>query len=255
MVSYRNKLKVDAYHADHLFHMVTTCFLDNSNLTLVDECQNPDPDALSNNIPVTSQKTGYTYWNKPCAICNDDEDDIIEWIPYVIIKRNIPYFSNYSGSIPYPDTYETLSNILNARSLADIMYIPPENIVPETHKCMREELLHPLDCKQTLDEEGSSTPNRLDEACRHIYSPVKHGPNSIYYKNIFCLASGTPVRLVTNKPICQTKEPIKASLGYLTTLFNYKLEPDQPAPVKVDEKCSCAEMFDPYLVRSYDSYI
>ena len=168
-----------------MFHMVTSCFLDNSNLTLVAECQHPDPDALSNNIPVTSQKTGNTYWNKPCATCNDDDDDdIIEWTPYVILKINIPYFSNGSSLIsnPYPDKFEKLSAILNSRRLSNIMYIPPESIMAENHKCIREELVK-FNCKQP-SAGNSSTLDRLVESCMHIFSPVHYGFRDLFYKNI-----------------------------------------------------------------------
>ena len=252
-MSYRNKLTLDTSQANNMFHMVTSCFLDNSNLTLVAECQLPDPDALSNNIPVTSQKTGNTYWNEPCAICNDDDDDIIEWTPNVIIKRSMAYFYKTSSpwSAPYPDTYESLSKLLNARRHSDILYIPPESITPKNHKCVREELLKLPDCNQTLDKESSSTPDWLVESCRHIFSPVQYGIRDLFYKNIFCVACDSLLQLVTNKQICRAEEPDRTSPGYLTTLFNYKLEPDQPAPLEVDEeKCDCTEMFDPYLVRS-----
>ena len=157
--------------------------------------------------------------------------------------------------MPYPDTYKALSSLLNARRVSDIIYIPPENIVPEHHKCMRDDWIHLPDCTPTLDREGSLTPDWLVESCRHIYSPVKYGPYSHFYKNIFCVACDSVLQLITNKPACQTEDPIKASPGYLTTLLNYKLEPDQPAPLKIVEKCNCAEMFDPYLVRSLDSYL
>ena len=171
--------------------MVTSCFLDNSNLTLVAECQHPNPDALSNNIPVTSQKTDNTYWNNPCATCNDDVDDIIEWIPNVILKINMPYFFNGSSqrSTSYPDNYEKLSEILNSRRLSNTMYIPPESIMAENHKCIREELVM-FKCKQPSTG-NSSTLDRLVESCMHIFSPVQYGFRDLFYKNIFSLVSYT----------------------------------------------------------------
>ena len=200
---------------------------------------------------MTSQKTGNTYWNKPCAICNGDEDDIIEWTPNAILKTNIPYFTNTSlfWTIAYPDTNEKLTDLLNSRRKTDIVYIPPESIMPVNHKCIREEFVL-SDCKQPSGEDDSSTLDWLVESCRNIFSPVQYGLRDLFYKNIFSILSRTSLELILNKQICKSKKDIKVSPGYLTALFNYKLEPDQLAPLEVDETCDCTEMFDPYLVRS-----
>ena len=251
VMSYRNKLNLDSSHINHMYRMVTRCFHDNTNLTLVNKCQQPDTDALSENIPVTSQITGYTYWNKPCAICNDDGDDVIEWTPNVLIKTNIPYFSNSSirSHQSYPDTYEKLSNLLNSR-LSDIIYIPPLSIRRENQICFIEELVPASDCGQTLNEEGSLTRDWLSESCRQFNSPLQNGIRYIY-KNIFCLVCRISLPLVAKKQSCTVGQR-NVSPGYLTALLNYKLEPDHPASgddrLFAERKCNCAEMLDPYLV-------
>ena len=254
VMSYRNKLNVDYSHENHMYRMVTSCFHDNTNLTLVNKCQHPDLDALSKNIPVTSQITGYTYWNKPCAMCNDDNDDVIEWTPNVLIKTNVPYFSNYSVSrrnIPYPDTYEKLSELLNSRRFSEIIYTPPLSIMPENHICIIEKLVHASNCGQTLNEEGLSTSDWLSESCSQFNSPVQHGMRA-FSMNIFCLICRNSIPLVANKQSCRTTGRLKAGPGYLTALFNYKLEPDHIAldddRLIAEGKCNCDEMFDPYLV-------
>ena len=252
VVSYRNKLSLEPSHVNHMYRMVTNCFHDNTNLTLVNMCHHPDTDALSENIPVTSMITGYTYWNKPCAMCNDDDDDVITWTPNVLIKTNIPYFSNYSNRryIPYPDTYERLSNLLNSR-FSDIIYTPPLSIRPENRICLIEELVSRPDCRQTLEVESLSTSDWLFESCRQFNSPVQHGLRHASM-NIFCYVCRNTLWLVANKQSCRTVGPPKASTGYLTALLNYKLEPDPPASdddrLTAEGKCNCAEMFDPYLV-------
>ena len=109
--SYRNKADpshLASFHRDHMYSMITDCFHDHTNLTLVAKCQSPDTNTLSDNVPVTSQLTGYTYWNVPCAVCNDDADDVLEWTTTVIMKSIIPYFSNSSMNGMYPDTFEKL---------------------------------------------------------------------------------------------------------------------------------------------------
>ena len=252
VVSYRNKLSLDSSHVNHMYRMVTSCFHDNTNLTLVNKCLHPDTDAFSENLPVTSQITGYTYWNKPCAMCNDDDDDVIEWTPNVLIKTNIPYFSNYSNKRykSYPDTYEKLSNLLNPR-FSDIIYTPPLSIRLENRICLIEEWVPRPDCRQTLEVESLSTSDWLFESCRQFKSPVQHGLRRAS-TNIFCYVCHKSLRFVTNKQSCRTVGLPKASPGYLTALFNYKLEPDPPASnanrLIAEGKCNCAEMFDPYLV-------
>ena len=265
VMSYRNKLSFDLSHANHMYRMVTSCYNDNTNLTLVAMCQQPDTDILSDtddlseNIPVTSQITGYTYWNKPCAMCNNDNDDLIEWTPNVLIKKTIPYFSNSSDTLfwtPYPDTYEVLFTILNSRRFSDIIYTPPVSIMAENQICIREDLVHASDCGQTLNEEGLSSSDWLFESCRQYHSPVKYGTRGLSSMNIFCLVCSNLLQLTANKLSCRSVGPPRASPGYLTALLNYKLEPDHPASDKDDQridrgKCNCAEMFDPYLVRCF----
>ena len=252
VVSYKDKLALDSSHTFHMFPMVTSCFLDNSNLTLVAECQQPDTDALSDNIPVTSMETGYTYWNRPCAVCNDDDDDVVEWTPTVLIKSIMPYFANssYRMQTPYPDTYELLSGLLNSRRLSDIIYNPPGSIMPD--KCVRKEMVPAPDCKEVPEEKESVTSDWLLESCRQFFNPVNYGLRSLFHRNIFCLLCSTSLQLIESKPICRSDEPMKAVPGYFTTLFNYKLEPDQPTTPDDDrldeDECGCAEILDPYLV-------
>ena len=263
VMSYMNKHSFDFAHANHMHRMVTSCFHDNTNLTLVAKCQHPDTeilretDDLSKNIPVTSQITGYTYWNKACAMCNDDDDDVIVWTPNVLIKKTIPYFPPNSSDprwTPYPDTIESLFTLLNSRRFSDIIFTPPAGIMSDNHICIREDFVRISDCGQTLKEEGLSTPDWLFESCRQFYSPVKYGINGISSKNIFCLVCSIAMQLNANKPRCMSVGPPRASPGYLTALFNYKLEPEHPTSDEDDRlvaeaKCDCAEMFDPYLVR------
>ena len=254
-LSYRSKLYLDPSSVNYMYRMVTSCFQDNTNLTLAANCEHPDTDALSENIPVTSQITGYTYWNKPCAVCNDDDDDIIEWTPNVLIRTSIPYFSNFSMPFhqPFPDTYEKLSALLNSRRFSDTIYTPPVSIMPENQMCIRRQLVRPSNCEQTLKEEDLSTTDWLFESCRQFFSPIQYGFRGVVYLNIFCLVCRNSMQLIANKPTCRSVGPLKASPGYLTGLLNYKLEPDDTAADEDDqlideEKCNCAEMFDPYLV-------
>ena len=241
-----------------MYHMVTSCSQNNTNITLVAECQHPDIYTLSmfsKNIPVTSLATGHTYWNKPCAVCNNDDDNIVEWTANALIKRSISYFSNSTALdwIPYPDNYEWLSQLLSNRRGADIIYTPPEYIMSKTKICIRKEWVTDYDCSQTVID-GSASLNWDIESCGNLYSPVQYGLQGRFYRNIFCVVCSNALPLIRNKPVCRSNEPFKTSGGYLTALLNYKLEPDQLVPLDDDRmtdqgQCDCAEMFDPYLVR------
>ena len=126
--SYTDKSHVEPYHKGHQYHMISDCFHD-KNHTLLASCQRPDDHTLADRVPVTSQLTGLTYWNRPCAHCNADADFLVDWTPNVWIKTIIPYFSSsLRRIIPYPDTYDRLFQLLGSRRMTDIIYTPPEGI-------------------------------------------------------------------------------------------------------------------------------
>ena len=247
--SYSDKTGGEPYHRNHQYHMITNCFHDNTNDTLVARCQRPDTHALADRVPVTSQLTGYTYWNKPCAVCNDDAEDLMEWTPVVLIKTMIPYFSKSLIRIPYPDTYELLFQLLSAQRFADVIYTRPASISANDQECIREDSLgaNQVVCSNTLSEE-----DWLSEPCNQLYSPVRDR-TAYNFRNIFCWACRTSIQMNVNNPSCSVKEGFKANPGYLTALLNYKSEPETTALHEVkrlvgEGNCDCAMMYDPYLV-------
>ena len=251
--SYSDKSDVETYHLNHQYRMITNCFHDNTNdtnHTLVVMCHRPDAHSMTDSIPVTSQSTGYTYWNYACAACNGDYSKLIEWAPVVLIKKVIPYFSNSLRMPRLPDTYEQLLQLLNTRKVVDIIYIRPAGLSAQDNKCVREDSFHEEFCRnKTLANE-----DWLFESCRRFYWPVRDNKASIY-TNIFCFVCLTSVQLGVDGPSCSIDEEIRGWPGSITALLNYKAEPEKTAlqdENRMYDKgtCNCTEIYDPYLVSS-----
>ena len=79
------------------YFMVTRCFSNRDNITLVTKCEKPDKDEVKADemIPVYSKATNRTYWNMYCAICNDDYVNLIHW--HATIHLNRHYLRNRSA--------------------------------------------------------------------------------------------------------------------------------------------------------------
>ena len=121
--------------------------------------------------------------------------------------------------------------------------------------CIQKGSFRVMYCEQSTNEEDVSTLDWLFESCRQFYNPVRSSVGYIY-KNIFCFICRDTIQLTANNPSCSCVEDFKSSSGYITALFNYKLEPENTAQHEddrlVDEgPCGCAEMFDPYLVNAH----
>ena len=240
--SYTNKKDGQVYDRDHQFRMITDCFHDN-NHTLVTRCQRPEEEALADRVPVTSQLTGLTYWNRPCALCNADADFLVDWTPNVWVKMNLPYFSKSRLINVYPYTYELLLQLLSRRTITDIIYTPPEDISTKDQACIRDDSFRMRYCSNVLPND-----DWLYEACIQFYNPAKDSRGDIF-KNIFCLECHSSLQLKTDNPSCRYGEGAKANPRDFTGLLNYKLEPEATTEQEmVEQKCDCAQMYDPYLV-------
>ncbi|MEW8486485.1 MAG: hypothetical protein AB2705_14995, partial [Candidatus Thiodiazotropha sp.] len=67
--SYKNKRVLGPAYSKYF--MTTQCFSD-TNASVKAKCETPNPYDLTDTIPVTSLSSGHTYWNKHCALCNND---------------------------------------------------------------------------------------------------------------------------------------------------------------------------------------
>ena len=240
--SYSDKTNVQTFDKHHMYRMITDCFHDN-NHTLLDRCQHPDDHALADRVPVTSQLTGLTYWNRPCALCNADADYIVDWTPNVWVKTILPYFAKTPDMRWLPDTHKLLSQLLGARKVTDVIYTPPVDISTKDQVCVRDGTFRERYCSNDLPED-----DWLSEACTQFYSPA-FDTTGYTLRNIFCLLCHSSIQLEADYSSCSGGEGAKAESGYLIGLLNYKFEPETTTEKEmVERKCDCAEMYDPYLV-------
>lgn len=132
------------------YFMVTHCYKNKSDIITARTCENPDASNLNETGPVTSVKTGKTYWNIHRAICNYDENDILNWNSIVRFKGTIVYYSNDPGIKEYPKTFEELHNRLVQMSA--ITYEPPANRSMEHMRCFEKSEV--LSCERNHEAEN-----------------------------------------------------------------------------------------------------
>ena len=247
----------EAYQKEHTYNMITKCFHGNPNLTIVANCEQPEIYNFNDNIPVTSLLTGYIYWNNACAACNDDALDVREWVPNIMIKTIVPYFSNKSArQLPFPDTYERLLTYIQSPRLSDIIYTPPEDLSTEDKVCIRKDSFHVKYCERSPNMEALSTIDWLYESCRRLFNPVQLLDGDTY-RNIFCLVCRRTLHLTSSDQRCSHGDGRAALAGYITAMLNYKAEPvtmasteNDPLHVLAEGSCGCTEIFDLFLVNT-----
>ena len=178
------------------------------------KCQQPnyvDPDEIR---PVASLHTSRTYWNKYCAICNNDSEEIVQWNA-TMYMRNFVYFVNkhvFEQVLNFAYFFET-----TARS-EGLVYSKPNTV--ENTRCVRKEKLR----KTEFNTSGSELNRFMQKACKQIHSPV-FGRSIIgmAYKNVFCYMLGSEVTdTSSNKiPDCNNNN-YRDSYSKMTALLNYK---------------------------------
>ena len=255
--SYENKKWVSFDYTEHMYLMTTECFQDGPNLTLLENCQTPNTANFGDIIPVTSQTTGTTYWNRACAACNDDADEVIEWTPSVILKHIIPFFDiSYSDTL-FPDTFEKIFTFVSSPRLGDLIYIPPLSM--EDSYCLRKDAIPTGYCETSLQWGNPPTFDWTSDSCNKFYNPVYSTSRSkIYpYMNIFCFICRNTIELTNTDKSCR-KNDVKGNAGYLSALLNFKREEEKSVSeddfIVKEGRCDCGEIFDPYVV-SYISYL
>ena len=236
-----------------MYYMTTDCFHDDANFTALAHCQQPNTGRYNDIVPVTSQNTGSNYWNSHCAICNNDADGLIEWMPVVKFKQALPFFWNWTRVTIYPETAETFQQFITSQSLVDIVFTPPTPM--EDNVCIRKEIVRATYCKQSTNGAALTKFDWLTESCKQVYSPIKRlGHRTSYLNNIFCFICRNTIDLADQKYTCSLgRDGEKTSSGYVTGLLNYKREQEtstlgEDGPVVEEGRCGCAEIFDPYLV-------
>ena len=234
-----------------MYLMTTDCFQNGKNLTLLTNCQSPDTGSFSDIVPVTSLKTGTTYWSKACAVCNNDIDDVMEWSPIVLFKQTAPYFMNSSVPGLHPDKLEDLIERITTPRFSDIIYKPPLSM--EDSLCLRKDAVSPKVCEKSSDETTLLKPDWMFESCRRFYNPAFRISDGIdrSFMNIFCLICQLTLKLTEQQTTCSYGTDGRSFPGYITALFDWKTEQyggNEVGTRDVQGRCGCVGTFDPYLV-------
>ena len=122
--SYVNKhfMKRTAYS----YLMITKCFADRSNETLVKSCETPDQYNIQECLPVTSVSSRRTYWNKYCSQCNHDADTTLVWNIEFATSIALYYFSSVQIDSIFPQTFNDFYRLFASRRW--LYYSPPNDM-------------------------------------------------------------------------------------------------------------------------------
>ena len=246
--SYIDKNDVGAWNwKQPSYFMITHC-VDESNNTRVAKCQNPSADDMNDTVPVTSLKTGHTYWNRQCAFCNKDIEDILEWKSTAHFENDLLFFANTSRISVYPKTTEGLHRLFISKG--DILYTPPFPM--EDKRC----LTSLLDCEKP---EFGEIMFDLPWPCRQFTSPIQievKESRIFPFRNIFCFFCRKRVLMPKENVYCNSDLEIEKDISIrMTALLDYKSTEDPKAFTDLraglelgNRKCSCNEIYDIYLV-------
>ena len=233
-------------YMSHMYRMTKDCFIDSANDTLLTRCQAPDAGQLDDTIPVTSNTTGITYWNRACAMCNDDDYDIMDWIPTVIMTRGMPYFRvSKTGAPEIPATLKQMLTIATSSRQADIIYSPPTSM--EVSVCVQKTTIYNY-CDSSAEKKYQALQSLLYRTCNRFFSPVYGIVEP--FMNIFCLLCQ---QKLSSEDGVECRKLFGKTMTGFQGLLNYKRDELEDAGEKdnsvQDEHCSCTEIYDPYLVR------
>ena len=148
--------------------MIKKCFVDRSNDTLVQRCETPSVYVTDEALPVTSISTARTYWNKFCAVCNEDDFYLVTWKPKFNTSPTMSYMRNHRDSRwVLPQTFDELYRILVRTN--SIYFVPPVEL--ENKVCFPKAGMERCEEPGELQMEfGNST--YFQEACERFHSPV-----------------------------------------------------------------------------------
>ena len=249
--SYYNKAVSMKHHKSFL--MITNCISSYSNSILEQTCMNPSAYSMHDVKPVTSQKTGLTYWNSHCAECNNDIENNVPWPARAEFEHGIVFFANTSG-FAYPGSIEELYD--RVARMEDIIFTPP--IPMENQMCMRRTDLLTLHERTRVEIINGS--RFLFEACQLFIDPVffRGSVKTHPYRNIYCFLS-QQIQMQSKKELsnCLNEEYFRAVPRQMTALLDLSETPKTSKRVNMighgrpklsHRRCLCDKIFDDYLV-------
>ena len=243
----------DAYYYDkaaedvpHNYWMVTVCYVDKLNESLVQLCEQPDVYSIEQAYPVSSLSSGHTYWNYFCALCNNDTDSLQMWSINILSSRKFLFYAN--GPAPWimqDNFHDVYEDMVDASA---IFYLPPSGLEPRN--CIPKYAM--LKCRLPNDLTLSSNFTFIRDACQQFQFPVIfQGAKLNVYNNTFCLFCGghSLINTLTNK--CFERQ-VKDS-AFISGLISYTdSKPNNEIGERLDSNgCSCTQVYDMYLVSMY----
>ena len=225
------------------YSMITQCYKDVENNVTRKKCQQPNYIVPDETLPVTSVHTNRTYWNKYCALCNNDSEEILQWNAKVFYRLSIVYFA--SKHVLYKK--QNFEYFFEQTIEGDgFVYSKPNGV--ENSRCVREDQLRQTE----LNTYNSEVSRFVQMACEQFHSPINSGSVKSYaYKNVFCYLYRDDFTFTesNNIPDC-IRNNFRESYSKISALLNYEhTDPDTsnivPLEVRLDlPKCSCTSIFD-----------
>ena len=252
--SYFSKTSLDTNYPH--YSMVTRCFNNRDNVTLVTRCEQPDLHDIKadETIPVYSKVTGRTYWNKYCAICQNDSQNIVTWDAKIHMKRD--YFIFRHRSIPVTPAQNFSHFYDMAVNAGELIYTKPNEIEPsmEPSMCIPKNKIRQADeaSFHALCHEHQF----LRDACHNFDSlSVVYGfKGPVTYTNMFCLLYQTGRFLSNSQPDCEL-DVFKGMRPSYTALLNHNfvvegaLSGGNENEQTTQQKCPCYTILDSVQVR------
>ena len=245
--SYKIKSIIDSRYLSYF--MVTHCFLDTSNQTILSKCENPLSVNMDERTPVTSKLTGQTYWNEYCALCNNDADHILPWHSTAHFIEDIVYYTNFPHVLTYPQSLEGLVGFLDSSS-SDVVYAPPFPM--DNDRCLLDTSpKSQLTCERERNTTESEENLLIIEACEKLYNPVYVNFRETY-RNLFCFLCLEED--MSNVPQVECKRQFVSKIfgGHMAALLEYRSNDGVDITSYNKEKrgkCPCDSMYDHYQVQ------
>ena len=246
----------------YLLHPVETkCFPQNGyNATkrynsTITSCEQPNVHhyVIDEMTPVSSLISGRSYWNKYCAMCNNDSQDIEPWSAMVHVERPYCYFFNKYFQLGTETFASFFKSIIKAgkfvyRKPNKLKYIP----------CLLTN--DGSDCDSRSLSGDNPKERFMRDACSNFSAAVliRGKIRASPYKNIFCFFCGGDEIIPPGKgstPDCMFTDIHKNIDAVMTGLLNYRLGhiKDGEGRATTDEQerdtCPCRSTFDRNKVK------
>ena len=202
----------------------------------------PDP-LLS--IPVTSAATKFTYANLYCAVCNDDAQETVSWLPRIECptlenesEKNLTP-SSLLGALNYRDESWVVSLKVNGTEKQHRCSIDP--FIPET-------LLDVRQCKETIASCPASYTNQETINLCNSYTSVVYHRGTAYrnYHCALCHNLSSDVMSCFDHPYTRFNFRDDFNSAAFSILLDFS---DRTGHSIVGTKCSATQIWDPFFKK------